>query len=141
MLFDEEKMSKIGVIVWIVIIALVCCSCKTKYVTIETTRTDTTYITKTERDSIWMHDSVYLHEYTKGDTIFVNLTKWKIAYRDRLRVDTFYRTKVDSISIPYPVEKELTKWQQWKMNLGGYAFGAIVAMIVAGGVWLWRKLR
>ena len=36
--------------------------------------------------------------------------------------------------IPYPVEKELTSWQQMKLELGGWAFGIIIAfsLIIVG---------
>jgi hypothetical protein bacD2_02365 len=31
--------------------------------------------------------------------------------------------KTDSVQIPYPVEKALTRWQKAKIELGGWAFG------------------
>ena len=36
--------------------------------------------------------------------------------------------------VPYPVEKELTRWQQMKLELGGWAFGIIIAfsLIIVG---------
>lgn len=36
--------------------------------------------------------------------------------------------------VPYPVEKELTSWQQMKLELGGWAFGIIIAfsLIIVG---------
>ena len=36
--------------------------------------------------------------------------------------------------VPYPVEKELTRWQRMKMELGGWAFGIIIAfsLIIVG---------
>ena len=36
----------------------------------------------------------------------------------------------DSIPVPYPVEKKLTKWQQWKMDLGGWAMGVAAVLII-----------
>lgn len=36
--------------------------------------------------------------------------------------------KTDSVPVPYPVEKKLTKWQQIKVNYGGKALGALALM-------------
>lgn len=34
------------------------------------------------------------------------------------------------VKVPYPVEKELTKWQSMKIELGGWAFWIIVALVL-----------
>jgi len=92
-------------------------SCRTvKYVPVETVKVDTTYINKLQRDSIYMLDSVYVKE--KGDTVLIE--KYKYLYRDKLVRDTMYISKADSIQEPYPVEKELTKWQHLQMDFGGW---------------------
>lgn len=44
--------------------------------------------------------------------------------------------KVDSVPVPYPVEKKLTCWQQTKMDLGGIAIGAVGAVCLAVLLWL-----
>lgn len=36
----------------------------------------------------------------------------------------------DSIRVLYPVEKPLTKWQQWKMDLGGWAMGLAAVLVI-----------
>lgn len=36
----------------------------------------------------------------------------------------------DSIRVPYPVEKPLTKWQRWKMNAGGWAMGVAAVLVI-----------
>lgn len=105
----------------------VICSCRTvKYVPVETIKVDTTYINKLQRDSIYMLDSVYVKE--KGDTVLIE--KYKYLYRDKLVRDTMYISKVDSIQVPYPVEKELTRWQQFRMNFGGLAVCIVVISIL-----------
>lgn len=106
---------------------LLVCSCRTvKYVPIETVKVDTTYINKLQRDSIYMLDSVYVKE--KGDTVLIE--KYKYLYRDKLVRDTMYISKADSIQVPYPVEKELTKWQQFRMYFGGWAMCIVVISIL-----------
>lgn len=47
--------------------------------------------------------------------------------------------KVDSIPVPYPVERTLSKWEQVKMEAGGWAIGAgsvLFVALVAVIVWL-----
>ena len=79
---------------------------------------DSIYFTKIERDSIYMHDSTYVHD--KGDTVLIE--KWHTRYVDKIRVDTVVRIKIDSIPKPYPVikevEKKLTNMQKGLMGLG-----------------------
>ncbi len=99
-----------------------------KYVPVETVRTDSLYFSVHERDSIYVHDSVYVKD--KGDTLFID--RWHTRYLERVLNDTVYIERVKVVEVPYPVEKKLTKWQKVKIELGGWAFGAIVlfAMII-----------
>lgn len=116
----------------------VICSCRTvKYVPVETVKVDTTYINKLQRDSIYMLDSVYVKE--KGDTVLIE--KYKYLYRDKLVRDTMYISKADSIQVPYPVEKELTKWQQLCVNVGGWAIGTVIITILVVVGWMIYKLK
>lgn len=49
--------------------------------------------------------------------------------------------KVDSIPVPYPVEKKLTRWEQTKIDYGGTALGAWLAVIAIAVIWLIKKFR
>lgn len=132
--------SNIASMKWIYCIILVTtlCSCRSeKYIPIETVRTDSIYINQVQRDSIYQHDSIYIRE--KGDTVWME--KYKYIYRDKIVRDTMYFNQTDTIREPYPVEKELSRWQQMKLELGGWAFGIIItaALIIIG--WLLYKSR
>ena len=98
---------------WICIllmIALWLTSCTTtKVVTVEKVKTDTTYITKQQRDSIWLHDSIHVTE--RGDTI--RIERWHTKYIEREVHDTLYRAKTDSIPVPYEVIKEVPRKSTW----------------------------
>ena len=104
----------------VILVALLMAGCKTKekVVTVEKVRNDTTYITKHQRDSVWLHDSIHVTE--KGDTI--RIERWHTKYVEKATHDTLYQHKTDSVPVPYPVEKlverELTWWQQTRMHLG-----------------------
>lgn len=122
-----KKVSRCITLAPFMCLLLVSYSCRTvKYVPVETVKVDTTYINKLQRDSIYMLDSVYVKE--KGDTVLIE--KYKYLYRDKLVRDTMYISKVDSIQVPYPVEKELTRWQQFRMYFGGWAMCIVVISIL-----------
>ena len=89
----------------IVALAMLSSCTTTRVVTVEKVKTDTTYITKHQRDSVWLHDSIQVTE--KGDT--VRIEKWHTKYIEREVHDTLYRAKTDSIPVPYPVEKLVEK--------------------------------
>ena len=109
----------------------------TKYVPIETVRTDTLKVTKYERDSIYIHDSTIVRE--KGDTMLIE--KWHTRWRDRWMHDTVYQSRVDSISKPYPVteygEHKRSKLD-WFFIITGII--ALIAVIVFGAVKVRRFL-
>lgn len=102
-------------------------SCRTtEYVPVEVVRSDTTYINKVQRDSIYQQDSIYILD--RGDTVLI--TKTKYLYKDRMVRDTVYRSRTDSIQIPYPVERKLTKWEQFRLDIGGWAMGGFIVIII-----------
>ena len=86
-------------------------------------------------DSIWKHDSIYLHEYAKGETIFVEKTNWKTYYKEKVRVDTLIENHVDSIAVPYPVEKQLN----WRQHTAVKFFPWLLAGFVGLLGWTFRK--
>lgn len=49
--------------------------------------------------------------------------------------------KCDSVAIPYPVERELSRWEQTKMDFGGMAIGALVIAICCAVVWLIKRFK
>ncbi|MCE8995224.1 hypothetical protein K0G45_25500, partial [Bacteroides thetaiotaomicron] len=89
-------------------------------------------------DSIYQQDSVYV--LVKGDTVYQYRYKYLYKYQYLNRTDTVI--KVDSIQVPYPVERKLSRWQSLKIELGGWAFGIIImfALFIVGWlVYEWRK--
>ena len=120
-------MSLFGIII-VVILSLLLSGCTTtKYIPVETIKTDTVYQAKIKRDSVYLHDSVYVKEWQKGDTIFRDRDRWHTKYVEKEIHDTLYQSRVDSIAVPYPVEKELTWWQAKKIE-----FGELAMLIMAG---------
>lgn len=120
----------------VILLASAICSCRS--VPLESrTVTDTVYINKFQHDSIYRHDSIYIRE--RGDTVFVE--KYRYLFVDKLRHDTLYISHADSIRVPYPVEKKLTRWQQIKLELGGWAFGIVMAFLLIILGWMMYRRR
>lgn len=57
-----------------------------------------------------------------------NKLQQKISNEKMHKVDTVMQ--LDSIRVPYPVEKQLTKWQQWKMDMGRWAMGVVAVLFI-----------
>lgn len=118
-------------------VCLMIVSCRSvKYVPVETVKTDSVYVNKVQRDSIRLQDSIFV--FVKGDT--VRIEKYKYLYRDRVVVDTVWLVERDSVQVPVPVEKPLTRWQRWKLDLGGFAMAGIAAVILLGIFKVVRKI-
>lgn len=107
-------------------------SCRTQYVPVETVRTEYKTRDSIRFDSIYQRDSIYM--LVKGDTIYQYKYKYLYRYLITNRTDTILQT--DSIQIPYPVEKQLSRWQSIKMELGEWAFGIIIlfTLIIIGQI-------
>lgn len=88
----------------------------TKYVPIESVRTE--YINKVEKDTVIINNDRLVKE--KGDTVYIVNTKY--VYKTKNKIDTILR--IDTIPIIQEVEviKEVNKLKDWQvvlMVLGG----------------------
>ena len=137
-----DKKGCIGVLVWMLlificgIILIAFGSCRSiKYVPIETIKHDSIYITQHQKDSIYIHDSIYQKE--KGDTVLIE--KWHTKYIEKQVRDTLIQIQRDTIPQPYPYEVEvpaqLSWWQKTRMRMGEIA---LVALLVLLGSWIVR---
>ena len=141
---DDEKCRYVCVVIgWglIAILAVMCLGCKSvQYVPVETVRTDTCYVNKIRTDSVnkIRTDSVYVRDSVVvergGDTIKVTAWRWRERYV--VQRDTIYRSRTDSIAVPYPVERKLSRWEKTKQDIGGIAIGAFIAVVSAVVIWL-----
>ena len=105
--------------------------CKSvQYVPMETVRTDSIYVDRYQRDSIYQRDSVFVNRWTAGDTIYQDKVVWKYVYRDKVKYDTVAILRSDTINVPYPVECKLSKWDQLKLNVGGWAISIIIIIVL-----------
>lgn len=102
-------------------------SCRSiKYVPVETIRTEYRTRDSIRVDSIYNQDSIYI--LIKGDTIYQYRYKYLYKYQFLNKTDTVIKT--DSVQVPYPVEKCLSRWETIKMELGGWGFGIIILLVI-----------
>lgn len=123
-------------IVVVALCALLCCR-GVQYMPVESIRTDSVLVVNHERDSIYVLDSVFVRE--ANDTIYI--TKWRTEYKEALRVDTLHVFWRDSINHVIEVEKQLTKIQKLKMDVGAGVLYAVPILIAVGLFVLYRKLK
>ena len=132
----EATKQKIEACVWVVVfaIALMLTSCSPKVIYVPEVHTDSIYITKHQKDSVWLHDSILVTE--KGDTIRVE--KWHTKYIERQVHDTCFVTKTDSVAVPYPVKEKLTIKDKFGIYLQcmGIILGILLVFII---IWLVTK--
>ncbi len=110
-----------------------------EYHTLYKTRVDTVRRLDSVRDVQWMTvrevDSAQLAALgiqIKGlkNALLIERNKLlqKMSNEKTHKIDTIMQR--DSIPVPYPVEKPLTKWQRWKMDLGGWAMGVAAVLVI-----------
>ena len=111
------------------------------------------------RDSITIHDSVVIVQDEQGNVkerLIVryrdrwhatqdNLTLQRQIDRYKASNDSLRATKTEYKEVPIPVEKKLSRWEKLKMDVGGWAIGAmstfLLAIISYIVVWLLKKYR
>lgn len=114
-----------GRMVFLALLAIMATGCTTtKYVPVETIRYRDSVRLVERMDSIFVHDSVYIHQWAAGDTQWVEKATVHTRYRDRWRVDTIITYRRDSVPYPVEVAKEVVKyqlrwWQKPLVWLGG----------------------
>lgn len=109
---------------------------KVEYVPVKTVKTEYRDRLLETYDSIHIHDSVFVQ--VKGDTIFKD--RWKLVYKNRYVHDTAYVHRTDSIPVPYPVEKRLDNWEQFKVDYMGYITAILLAALATLIIYIrWRR--
>lgn len=130
-------MRKIAVILALLMLTL--CSCKTKY--IETIHYepveihDTVLNTVHVRDSITLHDSVYIHQ--RNDTVYSE--KWRTEHHWHTKHDTVYKSKEVPVALTdtivtikeVPVEKVVYRQHWWQRVFGGIGLVALIGFAFA----------
>ena len=117
----------------LILAAITLASCSPKI--IEHVRTETVYKDRIQRDSLYVHDSIFVSQYIKNDTVYLDKYVYKYAYKDRFVHDTTFIAKHDTTTVTKEVPAKLTKMQQWKQD----SYGWLLAILFALAIWCFRK--
>ena len=154
--------------VGLIIILLLCllCSCTTtQYVPVETVKIEK----ETVHDTVYKVKTVHLNDCTSVEkqsllqevdssclkqlgiinppakAWMLHTSEKKIEKKTQAESDTTKQitnrdsSRIEYIQLPYPVEKKLTKWQQAKVDWGGWAMLTVVVIVLFIIVWLVNK--
>ena len=110
---------------------------RVQYVPVESVRLDSIHVYRNVSSSMTIRDSIYIDK--TRDT--VRVAQYKYVGVRLERTDTLYVVRADSVRIPYPVEKSLTKWQSVKADYGGWAMGILFALVLIAAGRTARKLK
>lgn len=106
---------------------------KTIYVPQESVRIE--YVDRVRVDSVNVHDSVFISEKQRGDTIYLKEFRYKNVYVDREVHDTICRT--DSIPVPYEVE--VVRYHT-RGAVKALAWVGALALLLAAA-WIYRRIN
>lgn len=128
-------------VISLLLVVVLLSGCRTKYIPIEkfvyqnAIKHDTLHTS----DSVFVRDSIYLRQ--KGDTCYLDRWHEKTIFKNvyKVKVDSFL--KRDSVPVPYPVEKELSKWEQFQLKYAVWSFGALCMLLVILGYKLYKKIK
>ena len=131
--------SLVGMVVLLLLAMLASCK-TTRYVSVPEYHKE--YINRTDTflrsDTLFRLDSVVIRQ--QGDTTVIEKMRWQNRFVNVYKVKTDTIMKSDSIRVPYPVEKKLSKWQQLRLDFGGWAMLVLGMLVVAIGMaWAVRK--
>lgn len=139
MIWEELKFWKwfyLGVVASLIFALFTGCKSK-EYITVPEYHTQ--YIIRTDTlsktDSIYQKDSIYVLD--KGDTVYITKTKYKDRYQYIYKV--MCDTVIKKDSIPYPVERQLTKNEQRLIRLGKNFIWLFLFIIAFSAFFFWYK--
>ena len=92
-------------------------------------------------DSIYVyeHDSIWRDRWKNGDTVFVQVEKWKTRYRDKLREvhDTIAIVKTDSVTTVVSVPRPRTGYDRF---CSGFFWPVAVILLLLAAFWIADKI-
>lgn len=158
-----NKVSRCIVLAPLMCLLVFFCSCRTKYVPVEGQK-DSVVVEKLVEvqlppDSATIQALLECDENGKVVLAWLDIANSKNA-QAQLTIDSLgnllakMKTQPDTVylpskevtvnkevKVPYPVEKELTKWQKFRMDFGGWAIGIVVITILVVVGWMVYKLK
>ena len=158
-----DKVSRFITLAPFMCVLILFCSCRTKYVPVEGQK-DSIVVEKLVEvqlppDSATIRALLECDENGKVVLSWLDIANSKNAQAQltidslgnllakmKTQPDTVYLpskevTVTKEVQVPYPVEKELSKWQKLCVNVGGWAIGIVIITVLAVVVILVYKLK
>lgn len=129
-------------------------SCSPRYVTVPEYHYENhhTHDTITKADTLWRERNTVIREADssivadlgirlkdgeRAILILRNELERAISQQREVLHDTVI--KIDSLCVPFPVEKKLNRWETLKMQAGGYVFALLVILFIVFVVYIIRN--
>ena len=145
----------------IVAVLLMLCGCRTQYVPVETVKTEIVHQTDTVEKKVEANKetNTIIREGRPEDSVLLAKLGIKLAANERLLIiqreqinsllsdlkELHYKdsVRVDSIQVPYPVERKLSRWEQLCVDYGkvmiGVTASVLIALAVVIVIWIRRR--
>jgi len=117
----------------VLLAVILCAGCSPKIVERIVVQRDTLRVH--HRDTTYQRDSIYIREWMKGDTVYVDRYRDRYVFRDRWRDSIQVRERHDTTTVEVKVEKELNWAQRAKIK----AFPWILLGLIGALLWIFRK--
>ena len=119
----------------LILLPVVGTGCSPKIIERVVYQRDTTVVH--HRDTTFRRDSVYIREWMKGDTVYIEKYKDRFVYRDRWR-DSI-RVVRDSAVVEHIKEVKVEKPLSWSQKAKIGAFPWILLALIGAVLWIFRK--
>ena len=117
----------------VLLAVILCAGCSPKIVERIVVQRDTLQVH--HRDTTYQRDSIYIREWMKGDTVYVDRYRDRYVFRDRWRDSIQVRERHDTTTVEVKVEKELNWAQRAKIR----AFPWLLLGLIGALLWIFRK--
>lgn len=118
--------------IFILWVLLLCACSRVQYVPVREVERRIEYRDSVRYDSIHVADSTYLR--ISPDTVYQYRLRTEYRYLFLNQTDTILRH--DTVQVPVPVERQLSRWEQVKMDFGGMAIGGLIVIVSAILMWI-----
>ena len=125
----------LALVVVLILLPILSAGCSPKIIERVVYQRDTTVVH--HRDTTFRRDSVYIREWMKGDTVYIEKYKDRFVYRDRWR-DSI-RVVRDSVAAETIREVKVEKPLSWSQKAKIGAFPWILLALIGAVLWIFRK--
>ncbi|MGM9760233.1 MAG: hypothetical protein ACI30I_09010 [Parabacteroides sp.] len=108
---------------------------RVQYIPVQTVMKDSIRLVHVNVDTVIYKDSIFIDR--SRDTVYKYVEK--VRYEYIFRTDTCSIIETDTVRVPYPVERQLGKWETVRMELGTVFIVLCFAAVAYIIVWIVRR--